>query len=146
SNGGCGRGCIVLRAIGRLKPNVTIAAAYADLSRIAEREARDFPQTNAKIGAWVPIPLHDQITGRSKPALLALSIAVGFVLLIGCVNIANLLLVRGAARGREIGVRAALGAGRGRVVRQLLTENVLLAIGGGAIGIAIGLLGARAFG
>ncbi len=144
-NGGCGRGCVVLRVIGRLKPNVSLAAAHADLARIAEREAREFPRTNAKVGAWQPIPLHEQITGKSKPALFALSIAVGFVLLIGCVNIANLLLVRGAARGREIGVRAALGAGRGRVVRQLLTENVLLAVAGGSIGIVIGLLGSRAF-
>ena len=138
-NGPCGRGCIVLRAIGRMKPNVTAAMAQADLARIAERAARDYPNTNAKVGAWI-IPLHEQITGSTKPALIALSFAVGFVLLIGCVNLANLLLVRGASRGREIGVRVALGAGRGRVIRQLLTENSLLALGGGIAGVGLGIL------
>ena len=141
-NGGCGRGCIVLRVIGRLKPNVSLASAQADLAHIAARIARDYPETNAKVGAWL-IPLHEQITGPTKPALVTLSVAVAFVLLIGCVNLANLLLVRGAAHGREIGVRAALGAGRGRVIRQLLTENLLLALGGGALGIGLGYVGTR---
>jgi putative ABC transport system permease protein len=144
-NGGCGRGCIVLRVIGRLKPNVSLAAAQADVGRIAARIAQDYPRTNAKVGAWL-IPLHEQITGETKPALITLSVAVAFVLLIGCVNLANLLLVRGAARGREIGVRAALGAGRGRVIRQLLTENLLLAIGGGVLGVGLGVLGTRLLG
>jgi predicted permease len=144
-NGGCGRGCVVLRVIGRLKPNVSLAAAQTDMARIAARIAHDYPQTNAKVGAWL-IPLKDQITGPTKPALLTLSIAVGLVLLIGCVNLANLLLVRGAARGREIGVRAALGAGRGRVIRQLLTENLLLAIGGGILGVSLGIVGTRLLG
>ncbi len=142
-NGPCGRGCVVLRAIGRMKPNVTVAMAQSDLARIAARVARDYPKTNDKVGAWL-IPLHEQITGSTKPALIALSFAVGFVLLIGCVNLANLLLVRGATRGREIGVRVALGAGRGRVIRQLLTENVLLAFGGGLAGIGLGVAGSRA--
>ena len=144
-NGGCGRGCIVLRVIGRLKPNVSLAAAQADVGRIAARIAHDYPQTNDKVGAWL-IPLHEQITGQTKPALLTLSAAVAFVLLIGCVNLANLLLVRGAARGREIGVRAALGAGRARVIRQLLAENLLLAIGGGVLGIGVGIIGTRLLG
>lgn len=140
--GGCGRGCVVLRVIGRLRPNVSLAAAQADIARIAARIAKDYPETNAKVGAWL-IPLKEQITGPTKPALITLSIAVGLVLLIGCVNLANLLLVRGAARAREIGVRAALGAGRGRVIRQLLTENLLLALGGGALGIALGVVGSQ---
>ena len=144
-NGPCGRGCVVLRVIGRLKPNVSLAAAQADVARIAARIAHDYPQTNEKVGAWL-IPLHEQITGETRPALVTLSVAVAFVLLIGCVNLANLLLVRGAARNREIGVRAALGAGRGRVIRQLLTENLLLAAGGGLMGIGLGVLGTRLLG
>ena len=139
----CGRGCVVLRVIGRMKPGVSVAAAQADLARIAARIAREYPRTNDKVGAWL-VPLHEQIAGSTRPALVALSAAVAFVLLIGCVNLANLLLVRGAARAREIGVRAALGAGRWRVVRQLVTENALLAIVGGAAGLAIGVAATRA--
>jgi putative ABC transport system permease protein len=138
----CGRGCVVLRVIGRLRPGVSLATAQTDLAGIATRQAQEFPETNAKVTSWL-IPLHEQITGPTKPALLAISVAVGFVLLIGCVNLANLLLVRGASRSREIGVRAALGAGRGRVVRQLLTENALLAAIGGALGLIVGIVGSR---
>ena len=136
----CGRGCIVLRVIGRLKPDITLAQAQGDLARIAERQARDFPETNAKVGAWL-VPLHEQLTGETKPALLALAGAVGFVLLIACVNLANLLLVRGAGRSRELGVRAALGAGRGRILRQLLVESAVLAALGGTLGLLVGMAG-----
>lgn len=139
----CGRGCVVLRVIGRLKPGVTLAQAQGDLARIAERQARDFPETNAKVGAWL-VPLHEQLTGTTKPALLALAGAVGFVLLIACVNLANLLLVRGASRSRELGVRAALGAGRGRILRQLVVESAVLAVLGGTLGLLVGMIGSRA--
>jgi putative ABC transport system permease protein len=142
SNSGCQRGCVTVRAIGRMKPGVTFAAAKADLARVFDRMAKDFPETNGKVGSW-PIPLHEQITGTSRPALVTLSVAVGLVLLIGCVNLANLLLVRSAARSREIGVRAALGAGRGRILRQLITENALLAAIGGTLGLIIGIAGSR---
>ncbi|MDB4914845.1 MAG: hypothetical protein JWM95_2489 [Gemmatimonadetes bacterium] len=138
----CGRGCYILQVIGRLKAGTTLAMAHADLTRIATQQAIDFPATNAKIGVWL-VPLHEQLTGKSRSALLALSGAVAFVLLIGCVNLANLLLVRGAARTRELGVRAALGAGRGRMIRQLLTENLILAFLGGVLGIALGFAGSR---
>ena len=138
----CRRGCVTWHAIGRLAPGVSLAAAQADLNRIAARIAVESPSTNAKVGAWL-IPLQEQITGSTRPALVAISVAVALVLLIGCVNLANLLLVRGAARSREIGVRAALGAGRGRVVRQLLTENVLLAVAGGVLGLVLGIAGTR---
>lgn len=142
ANSTCGRGCITVRAIGRLKPNASLAAATADLARIAAQQAHDYPQTNDKVGVWL-IPLHEQLTGASKPALVTLGSAVALVLLIGCVNLANLLLVRGAGRARELGVRAALGAGRYRIVRQLLAENALLAAAGGVMGIALGIAGSR---
>ena len=142
SNTPCGRGCINLRAIGRMKPGVSVSAAQADLNVIHARLAQEFPQTNAKVGSWL-VPLHEQLTGPSRPAIVTLSIAVGLVLLIGCVNLANLLLGRAATRAPEIGLRAALGARRGRLVRQLLTESALLATVGGVIGVALGIAGSR---
>lgn len=137
---GCGRGCYVLRVIGRMKPGVTIEQASADLGGIAARLAREYPGTNEKVGVWL-VPLHTQITGPTREPLLALGAAVGFVLLIACVNLANLLLVRGAGRARELGVRAALGAGRGRLIRQLMTESGALAVIGGSLGLLLGIAG-----
>ena len=142
SNSPCGRGCITVRAIGRMKPGVSFADAQSDLAVLAARLASDYPQTNARVGSWL-IPLHEQLTGTSRPALVTLSVAVALVLLIGCVNLANLLLVRAATREREIGVRAALGAGRGRLVRQMLTESGVLASIGGVVGLALGVAGSR---
>ena len=141
----CGRGCVVWRAIGRLKPGVTFAQAQADLNAVAARVAAEYPAFNQNVRAW-PIPLHEQITGPTRLPLLALSGAVAFVLLIACVNLANLLLVRGSARARELGVRAALGAGRGRLVRQLLTESAVLAVAGGALGLLLSGVGGRLLG
>src|ERR1041385_2761139 len=137
---GCGRGCVVVRAIGRLKPGGPVAAAKAALDAIQRRLGQEYPETDARVGAW-PIALHEQLTGPAKPGLLALSGALLFVLLIGCVNLANLLLLRGASRAREMSVRAALGAGRGRLLRQLLTESLVLAAAGGAAGLALGWWG-----
>lgn len=142
---GCGRGCITVQAIGRMKPGITFAQAKADLDRIAADLARQYPETSAGVGAW-PVPLHQQITGPTRTPLAALSGAVLFVLLIGCVNLANLLLLRGAARAREISVRAALGAGRGRLVRQLVTESAVLAVAGGVLGLGLGWWGSRLLG
>ena len=139
---GCGRGCYVLRVIGRMKPGVTLEQASADLGGIAARLAREYPGTNEKVGVWL-VPLHTQITGPTRDPLLALGAAVAFVLLIACVNLANLLLVRGAGRARELGVRAALGAGRGRLIRQLMTESGALAVIGGALGLLLGIAGSN---
>lgn len=140
ANGTCGRSCIVLRVIGRMKPGVTLAQAQADASGIAARLAQQYPETNAKVGAWL-IPLHEQISGPSKAPLYAMGGAVALVLLIACVNLANLLLARGAVRGRELAVRAALGAGDTRILRQLVTENALLALAGGSLGLIVGVFG-----
>jgi len=132
-----------LRAIGRLKPGVSIEQAKADMARVSKNLAKAFPDVDTGIGASL-VPLKEQIVGDVRPFLLVIMAAVGLVLMIACVNIASLLLARSTTRMQEFGIRAALGASRTRMIRQLLTESLLLSIASGALGLVIAVWGTHA--
>jgi putative ABC transport system permease protein len=134
------RGVHFLRTYARLKPGVSLEQAQSEMDAIDKRMAEAYP-ADSKRRQTALTSLHDRVVGQVKPALLVLFGSVGLVLLIACVNFANLLLARAAARGQELVVRVALGAGRRRLTRQLLTESVLIAMLGGAAGVALAIWG-----
>ena len=130
-----------LRVFARLKPGVSLQQARAEMATITGRLEQQYPGTNRNV---VVLPLQEKVVGEIRPALLILFGAVGFVLLITCANVAHMLLARIAARQREIGVRLALGASRRRILRQFLTESLILAVAGASFGLLLAMLGIRA--
>jgi putative ABC transport system permease protein len=131
------RGALLLSAIGRLKPGVSAAQATADLSLIAKNLSMQYPDTNKNVTSATVEPELENLVGDTRPALHVLFAAVMFLLLIACANVAGLMLTRASRRRSEIAVRAAMGASRGEIIRQVLVESVFLSLCGGALGVVL---------
>ncbi|HVS61865.1 MAG TPA: ABC transporter permease [Thermoanaerobaculia bacterium] len=136
------RGGLWLWTVGRLEPGAELATAQAELDNVASRLAEEFPDFNRRFGVST-VGVHEHLVGGVRTGIWLLMGAVGFVLLIAIANVANLLLARASDREREVAVRSAMGASRARVVRQMLTESILLSLIGGATGVLLGLVGLR---
>ena len=138
----------VFEVIGRLKPGATVAEAQSQLDALSRQLGSRYPDVYPAALGWraAVLPLSERVVGNVRPALLVLLGAVAFVLLIGCANVANLMLARATGRGREIAIRTALGGDRLRLMRQLLTESLLLAVLGGALGLLLAVWGTSALG
>ncbi|HSQ29510.1 MAG TPA: ABC transporter permease [Gemmatimonadaceae bacterium] len=134
------RGVRILQVVARMKPGITVGQADAEMNAITRGLAQEYPE-DRNLAAAAVTPLRDAMVGNVRSSLLVLLGAVGFVLLIAAVNLASLLLARASARERELAIRVALGAGRGRLIRQLCTESLVLALFGGAVGLIIAVLG-----
>ncbi len=131
------------RGIGRLKPGVTLSQATADMDGIAQNLALAYPEADKNVGITL-VSMKEDIVGKVQPFLIVLLTAVGFLLLIACVNVANLLLARSMGRSREFAIRSAMGASQARVIRQLLSESIVLAGLGGALGLLLAVWGTKA--